>query len=127
MGLFDDNTPGGLSLGSTPHSARSLADILTSSRPEVKNLYFLNKTIKLDGYTFIGCRFDGCQLELTSTNFDIINCVIDPSTVVNYGGAVIKVIQLFTSRYDWAPTYFQSIFTPRKNPDGTITISDKTV
>jgi hypothetical protein len=40
------------------------------SRPEAKNLYYLRKKVILDGYTFIGCRFDGCNLEVSSANFD---------------------------------------------------------
>lgn len=126
MALFNPKTPTGLlDQTAAAHSAKSFADILYSARPEAKNLYYRNQTIKLDGYSFIGCRFDGCQLEVSSSNFDIINCVIDQSTVINYGNSVVKVIQLFNSRFDWAYSHFHSYFTPRKNPDGTITISDK--
>jgi hypothetical protein len=125
MALFDDKTPAGLlHQTAAAHSARSLAEILYGGRPEANKLYYRNQTIKLDGYTFRGCRFDGCHLEVTSSNFDIIDCIIDEKTVITYGDSVVKVIQLFNSRFDWAYKNFP-FFAPRKNPDGTITITDK--
>lgn len=94
------------------------------NRPEVKNLYYHNKKVVLDGYTFIGCRFDGCTLEVLSTNFDLINCIIDQSTTISYGASVSKIIKLFNSRYSWAPQHFPG-FVPTQNADGTITITDR--
>lgn len=93
-------------------------------RPEVSSLYYNNKTITLDGYTFIGCRFDNCKLEVSSTNFDLINCIIDPSTQITYAPSVLKIIRLFMGRYNWAYTQFPQ-FVPVINADGTITISDR--
>ncbi|MDD5241623.1 MAG: hypothetical protein PHG47_07875 [Sulfuricella sp.] len=94
------------------------------SRPEVNGLYYLRKKIVLDGYTFIGCRFDACNLEISSTNFDLINCIIDPSTVITYAPSVLKIIKLFNSRYSWTPQHFPG-FVPTQNADGTITITDR--
>lgn len=126
MAFPDDKTPlQHLHQTAIANEARSLADILYGGRPEAKNFYYRDKSLKLDGYTFIGCRFDNCVLEVTSNNFDIINCVIDESTTISYGNSIVKVIQLFNSRFDWAYDHFHPYFTPRKNPDGTITISDK--
>ena len=31
-------------------------------RPEVKGLYYNGQRLVLDGYSFIGCRFDNCTL-----------------------------------------------------------------
>lgn len=96
-------------------------------RPEVQGLYYNRQKIVLDGYRFIGCRFDNCTLEVSSLNFDLIRCVIDPSTVISYGPSVAKIIQLFNGRYDWASRNFTVPFVPVKNDDGTITISDSAV
>ncbi|GAB5604612.1 hypothetical protein [Sideroxyarcus sp. TK5] len=93
-------------------------------RPQVNGLYYLRKKISLDGYTFIGCRFDGCNLEVSSTNFDLINCVIDASTTITYAPSVLKIIKLFNSRFPWAAQHFPG-FVPTANADGTITISDR--
>jgi len=96
-------------------------------RPEVNGLYYNGQKIVLDGYRFIGCRFDNCTLEVSSLNFDLIRCVIDPSTVISYGPSVAKIIQLFNGRYDWASRNFAVPFVPVKNDDGTITITDSAV
>lgn len=106
-------------------SAPTLADLLSGNRPEARGLYFNGKNIKLDGYRFVGCRFDGCTLEITSTNFEIIECVLDPSTRIIYGNTVLKIIQLFNSRQEWSYGIFPPGFVPQKNPNGSITISDK--
>lgn len=119
----DDNRLSPKGLINAPWVPRtSLASLL--SRPEVNGLYYLRKKIVLDGYTFIGCRFDACTLEVLSTNFDLINCIIDPSTSITYGSSVVKIIKLFNSRYPWAPEYFPG-FVPTQNADGTITITDR--
>ncbi len=89
---------------------------------KVVNLYFLNKKIVLDGYSFEGCRFDRCTLVVTTTNFDITNCVIDASCTIEYGSHVTKVIQLFNSAHPKAYEFFAPPFVPLRNPDGTITI-----
>lgn len=94
--------------------------------PEVKEVWFNNKTITLDGYTFTGCRFDNCTLNLSSSNFSIVRCYIDDSTQIYYSGEILKVIRLFNRQYDWfykeAP-----IFAPKRNADGTITITRDTL
>ncbi|MBM1143633.1 hypothetical protein GN155_007580 [Alcanivorax sp. ZXX171] len=91
------------------------------NRPEVKGAWFNGKKIKLDGYRFIGCRFDNCTLTLSSTNFEIEDCFIDNSSLIEYAGEIVKPIKLFNSRYDWV---YQNMpfFAPTKNSDGTITI-----
>lgn len=95
-------------------------------RPEVRGLYYNGQRLTLDGYSFVNCRFDNCILEVTSTNFDLIQCVVDPSTRFEYGPMVLKIIQLFNSRYDWAYQHFPQ-FAPIVNPNGSITISDRRV
>lgn len=89
---------------------------------KVVNLYFLNKKIVLDGYSFEGCRFDRCTLVVTTTNFDITNCIIDASCKIEYGSHVTKIIQLFNSVHPKAYEFFAPPFVPLRNPDGTITI-----
>lgn len=122
-GLSDLLNPGGGLLSTSPNSAKSLAQLLYD-RPEARGLYYNGKTIKLDGYSFNGCRFDNCVLELTSVNFSLTKCVIDSTTRISYGNTVLKVIQLFNSRYEWAYQHFPPQFVPQRHADGTITISD---
>jgi hypothetical protein len=108
--------PSGQGLRSTPDFSSLFA------RPTVQGLYYNGKTVPLDGYRFVGCRFDNCTLLVISTSFELINCVIDPETVIQYGMETIKIIHLFNSR-DEAMYTAAPALAPLKNPDGTITIS----
>lgn len=92
------------------------------ARPKVQGLYYNGQTIVLDGYTFIGCRFDNCTLCIATSNFDIVNCVLDPSTKISYGTEAAKIIKLFNSRYEWAAGVYPE-FVPTENGNGTITIT----
>jgi len=84
-------------------------------------VWYHNKEVKLDGYRFIACRFDGCKLVLTSTNFELDACYIDPTTTVVYGNDVLRPIKLFNSRNEWM--YAEApYFAPIRNANGTITI-----
>lgn len=88
---------------------------------DVHGLWFNNKNLMLDGYRFVGCRFDACTLHINTTNFELINCHINQNCVITYGVNTLKVIKLYNSRYE---TAFQQLgpFAPEKNPDNTITI-----
>lgn len=131
MSSENDNRPARLAslLGLTSPPSKPSASLsglmhLNFGRPEVKGLYYNGQTLTLDGYSFVNCRFDNCVLDITSTNFDLIQCVIDPSTTIKYGSTVLKIIQLFNSRYDWAYQHFPG-FVPVRNENGTITISER--
>lgn len=104
-------------------SPLGLASLWT--RPEVRGLYYNGQVIKLDGYKFVGCRFDNCVLQVSSDNFELVQCVIDATTRVEYSANVSKLIKLFVGRYHWASQVFPTFFLPTKNPDGSETISDK--
>jgi len=95
-------------------------------RPHVQGLYYNSKTITLDGYEFVGCRFDNCILRVSSTNFDLKSCVIDAATRIEFGEPVTRIIRLFLGRYQWSYTLFDSWFTPTRNADGSQTISKRT-
>lgn len=119
-------TPGGIL--STDHplnqGLRTLNDL--ARRPTVQGLYYNGKEVMLDGYTFVGCRFDNCTLSVSSTNIQLINCVIGESTVIQYGPETIKIVQLFNSRINWVYERAPQL-APRKNADGTITIDGTAV
>lgn len=110
---------GGLGMVPPPPPPNTLPGLI--ARPEVQGLYYNGQTLALDGYRFVRCRFDNCTLYVSSTNFDLIHCVIDSSTSVVYGSSVIKAIQLFNSRHSWAYQQMPE-FAPKVNADGTITI-----
>jgi hypothetical protein len=112
-------TGGGLLSGSL---AAIIASQGLNGRQKVEGLYYLNKKIALDGYSFDGCRFDRCTLSIASTNFELFNCIIDESCAIEYGVELTKVIQLFNSRYAKSYEFFAPPFVPLRNQDGTITI-----
>lgn len=128
VGLSGATSGAGLGLINTRHESQGglggLSNALSGLlRPEVREIYYNRKIVVLDGYTFIGCRFDNCTLKVSTLNFDVINCVIDQSTVIEYGEGVVKPIRLFISRYHWASQVIPPYFRPQFNADGTITIS----
>ena len=88
---------------------------------EVNGLWFNNKNFSLDGYRFIGCRFDSCTIHIATTNFELIDCHIDQNTIITYGPSPLKVIKLYNSRNEYALSHL-SVFAPERNPDGTISI-----
>lgn len=92
-----------------------------ASQPEARGLYYKNKIVTLDGYSFKECRFDGCTLVANSANFKLDHCVIDEASFVQFGPQVQKIVQLFTSRYSWLATMVPGL-APVLNPDGTISI-----
>jgi hypothetical protein len=92
-----------------------------SARIPIQSAWFNQQAVQLDGFDFKNCRFDSCTLSVASVNFSLEGCLIDDDTSIIFGGATIKLIQLFNARYEW---FFQNLpaFAPVRNPDGTITI-----
>lgn len=86
--------------------------------PSVDGLWFNQKVIKLDGWSFVGCRFDNCKIIIETPYFKLKNCYIGDSTQIELNGAIVNVVQLVnlspTSSY---PQYYAS-----RNMDGTISI-----
>ena len=107
-----------------PPGAKGLMGLL--ARPKVEGVWFNNKNIILDGYQFLGCRFDRCVLNLSSANFEITNCFIDDATTIYYSGDVVKVIRLFNRGAEWAYTH-APFFAPTRNKDGTISVGTGSV
>jgi hypothetical protein len=104
---------GNTQLGTTLAEAGKLQD--------VHGLWFNSKNIVLDGYRFINCRFDLCQLTILSSQFELLSCHIDENTQILYGIDPLKVIKIWNSRnpamYNQWPMY-----APIRNADGTISI-----
>ncbi|EOI6422902.1 hypothetical protein ACMU90_003460, partial [Vibrio cholerae] len=100
----------------------SLAGLMALlEKPIINSVWYNRKEVKLDGYKFVGCRFDGCTIVVTSANFELENCYIDDETVIKYGGDVVKTIKLYNCRNEYVIKNMP-FFAPVKNDDGTITI-----
>lgn len=120
LGVAGASKAGGLPGGGL--AAALLASRGLYGRQKIDGLYYLSKKIALDGYSFNGCRFDRCILSVSSTNFELSNCIIDDSCTIEYGVELTKIIQLFNSRHAKSYEFFAPPFVPLKNQDGTITI-----
>lgn len=95
-------------------------------RPQAVGQYYRDQKILIDGYHFIGCRFDRCHLVVNSSNFEFTNCIIDVDCRIQYMANLAPLFQLFMSRYDWATEeYFPAFFVPARNLDGSITIAPR--
>jgi hypothetical protein len=89
--------------------------------PELRNVYYKNKRVTLDGYIFRECRFDGCTIVINSASFQLDRCVIDEQCVIQYGPEPVKVVKLFTSRYKWWTDNVTAL-SAQVHADGTISI-----
>ena len=102
--------------------AANLLDAM--QRFEVKDMWFNGKTVRLDGYSFVSCRFDNCKIQINSIHFEMHRCFLDDNTIIAYQGEIVKLIRLFNVRYIWVYDKLP-YFAPEKHEDGTITISYK--
>lgn len=111
------------SAGTAPefHHSPLLALAALAQRPVAHGIYYNGKTVQLDGYKFVWCRFDACHLVVTSPTFELDHCVIDEATVIVWRGEIVKTLQLFNSKYQWAYEQLPG-FVPTRNGDGTISI-----
>lgn len=116
MAIIPNNNP------QNPVASYSKLSELLYGIPNVTGLYYNGTTIRLDGYKFTRCRFDGCTIEVMSDNFELEECIIDPSCKIVFANSPTKIIKLFNRAYDWAEKYFGKDFVPIKNPNGSITI-----
>ena len=89
--------------------------------PVLTNLWYHNQEVKIDGYNFVHCRFDNCRLLVSGTHFSLQRCHIDPQSVVSYMGTTIRIVKLFSARWEWA---YQNApqFAPTRHEDGTFSI-----
>lgn len=104
---------------STSNDQNSLANLFL--KPKVSSLWYNQKEVKLDGYTFETCRFDNCVLIVTTANFELINCFIGDNTSFRFGTEISNPIRLFNHGDD--RVYNKNpFFAPIRNADGTVTI-----
>jgi hypothetical protein len=92
------------------------------AKPEVKGLWYNRQTVMLDGYRFVGCRFDSCEIHINSNEFELDHCLISQDSLIVYGLGVVRPINLFVTR---APPFVRNTypnFVAVQNSDGTITL-----
>ncbi|MDF7792894.1 hypothetical protein [Pseudomonas syringae] len=116
LGRPVSNNESGASHGNSMSEALGI-----SPNPIVRNQWFNNQEIQLDGWHFVSCRFDNCKLTLGTTEFSFESCYIDEETQVIYSVALVNIVRLFNLRNSPMHEKFP-YFAPTFNADGTISI-----
>jgi hypothetical protein len=103
----------------------ALAALLAGLPYRVERLWFNQQQVSLDGYRFVGCRFDNCTLRTTRGTFVFENCYVGPNCTIEFLGEASKVVRLYTlvapqanqeARTNWP------VLAPEYASDGTFTI-----
>ena len=110
-------------LSKQPEPANDVFGLLAAlgEKPALTGVWYHAKSIKLDGYKFVSCRFDKCQLHISSSNFVLDKCIIDADSVIYFGNEILKAVQLYNSRSPWLMEK-NSKLAPVLHEDGTISI-----
>lgn len=87
--------------------------------PKIEGLWFNQKVVKLDGWNFEGCRFDGCRLIIETPYFIVKNCYIDESNFIEVGGSLMNAVRFLNIKQHSAG---HVIYGPVRNIDGTVSI-----
>lgn len=87
--------------------------------PVNDGLWFHHKVVKLDGWHFVGCRFDNCKLVIDTPYFVLRNCFIDGSNLIEMQGALVNAVQFLNLTPGQA---LKQMFQPTRNPDGTYSV-----
>ncbi len=90
-------------------------------RPQLTGIWYNQKDVTLDGFNFVQCRFDNCNLYVSSANFEVHRCFFDDRTKIYYEGDVVKVLRLFNSRNPWVYDN-HPFFAPERHENDTISI-----
>ena len=114
-------------MSNDPNNVNSLfpSTLANALNPKiVKGLWYSDKEITLDGYSFEECRFDNCKLHVSNAaNVNLISCHISDDSYFIYGHSALSAIKLFNCKTEWyyanSPTY-----VPLKDEKGRITLSN---
>lgn len=89
--------------------------------PHIENIWFKDREIYLDNWTFTSCRFDNCRLHVYTPNFVLDRCYIGQDCTIYYMGNSARLVQLFNANNEHIRASMP-FFAAKKNSDGTITI-----
>jgi hypothetical protein len=124
--VIQEKKQGGVDIMDTkenkPEDIREVLTKLLSSSPfEIRGQWFLHQPIYLDGYKFVKCRFDQCNIITSKGTFIIENCFFWQCKFYYLDEAlrVIKLHGLYSeeTRKKWP------LLNPTFNEDGTFSIT----
>lgn len=59
--------------------------VVLLDRTLVQGRWYRDVTIKLDGYRFLGCRFEECKLWYATADYEITECAFVAGTTIQEG------------------------------------------
>jgi hypothetical protein len=109
---------GGQAPPKTTELSEMLAAFLALSQFEVRDRYYKNQVVYLDGYRFHNCCFENCTLVSESGDFLLKGCRLIVCGA-HFGPKAVKLVRLFNLM---AKPPFDNIWLPTVAPDGSVTI-----
>jgi len=87
----------------------------------VRNQWFNGQEIQIDGWHFVSCRFDNCQIKVGSQHFKLENCFVDDKSLLIIQDGPCNIVRLFHLRNKYMVEKFP-FYAPKFNADGTFTV-----
>lgn len=103
---------------SVQSSIAHLRQLLARYAFDVRNRFYKNETIHLDGYTFTNCGFQNCSLITNTGVFSLDACTMINCTI-HFGDNAHKIIKLYHA-FGGSPEL--AGYQPTIASDGTLTI-----
>ncbi len=103
------------------YDPEKLSKLFTSAPFRIEGQWYHNQTFTLDGYEFVSCRFDSCNLYISKGTFLINRCFFSGSTFY-YRDEALKIVKLYGLLATDAAKLWPSL-APTHNLDGTISIT----
>jgi hypothetical protein len=116
--MANELTPPPSSPPGAPPSYDWLLQAILGNPFRVEGQWYNGQAVPLDGYTFVRCRFDNCNLITQKGSFAFEHCVIQGGFLF-FNGESQKVVRLWN-----VGRFLQPIpsLQPVHNDDGTISI-----
>lgn len=101
-----------------PPPPSDYGSLLALFSKDIRDRYYKNETINLDGYSFTNCCFHQCVLVTNTGTFSLTSCVF-LNCNMRYGPTATRILRLWNLNVSNNPWPF---FNPKLNPDGSFTI-----
>ena len=125
--MSDNDKPSAIPTGllnsspaTNPNIGSWLGGLLTGDPYKVEGQWYHNKLIHLDGYTFERCRFDSCDIHISTGNFRVNHCYFANCRFF-YSGNALNLVRLYNINANEARSNWPYL-APTLNSDGTLTI-----
>jgi hypothetical protein len=107
--------------GPDPAGVSALAGLLAGFQPQIQNQWFHCQKVTLDGYRWVQCRFDQCEVTIAKGTFQLEGCYFSGCTFLwlNEAGKAVRLHNLYVPE---AITRWPGL-VPIYNADGTISIT----